>query len=427
MVDWYNPIISHGERALRDTLRDHTHGRIWRITNKNKPLLKPVDFTKLTIEQLLDELKIYEDRHRYIARTQLRQMPGEKVLPALEKWVKNLDKTDKDIDQHKLEALWVYQQFNIVNKNLLDELLKSKTPAIRTAATRVLFYWRDQLPDAETHLIDLINDDAQNVRLQAIISLSHFKTEAAVNALLLAHAKPVDYYTDYALKESFRQLKPIWLDMFKKDKNFLANDSAVAVYLLGSVADAKAMEAPGFIREDPDWQKYSRSALNEKDYEALKDAIAVTKFRSTLLQPTAPTQPKQPLIIHGRTVIELSTVPAKMVFDKTTITVKAGEAITLIFENPDGMPHNVVIAQPGKLSVVGNAADAMAVQKDGYEKSFVPAITEVLFSTPLVQSGKSFRLDFTAPAKTGEYPFVCTFPGHWQTMKGVMKVVRGRW
>lgn len=426
VVDWYNPIISHGERALRDTLRDHTHGRIWRVTNKNKLFLKPVDFTKLTVGQLLDELKIYEDRHRYTVRTQLRQLPAEKVLPAVEKWVKNIEVNDKDVDQHKLEALWVYQQFNMVNKTLLDELLKSKNAAIRTAATRVLFYWRDQLPDAENRLITLVSDDAPNVRLQAVISLSYFNTEAAVKALLLAYTKPVDYYIDYALKESFRQLKPIWLDIFKKDKNFLANDSAVAAYLLGSVADPKLMEAPGFIREDPDWHTYNRAALNDRDYQELKDVIAVTRFRSTLLQPASPTQSKPPLVIPGRTVIELSVVPAKMIFDKTTITVKAKEDITLIFENPDGMPHNVVITQPGKLAIVGKAADAMAAQKDGYEKSFVPAITEVLFSTPLVQSGKSFRLDFKAPAKTGEYPVVCTFPGHWQTMRGIMKVVNSK-
>lgn len=423
VVDWYNPIISHGERALRDTLRDHTHGRIWRISYKGRDLLKPVDFTSLTLEQLLDQLKVYEDRHRYTTYTQLRQMPADKVLPALDKWVKALDANDKDYEQNKLEALWVSQQFHQTNQKLLDELLKSKNEFIRTAATRVLFYSRDQIKDAEKKLIELSADASAKVRLQAIISLSHFKTEASVKALLGTVSKPVDYYIDYALKESFRQLRPVWVELFKKDKNFLANDSATANYLLASVADPKPMEAPGFIREDPEWQKYGRPALSDKDYEALKDAVAVARFRNIPVAPveTAPAK-KEPLVIPGRTVIELGTVPAKMVFDKTSISIKAGAAITLVFENPDGMPHNIVIVKPGTLQKVGTAADAMAAQKDGYEKSFVPAIPEVLFSTPLVQSGKSYRLDFKAPSKAGEYPFVCTFPGHWQTMKGVIKV-----
>ncbi|MBX2923436.1 MAG: HEAT repeat domain-containing protein [Chitinophagaceae bacterium] len=429
VVDWYNPIISHGERALRDPLRDHTHGRIWRITHKNKPLLKPVDFATLPVEQLLNELKVYEDRHRYTVHTQLRQLPAEKVLPALEKWVKELDANDKEVEQHRLEALWVSQQFNQTNKALLQQLLKSPDEMIRTAATRVLFYSRNQVPDAESQLIRLSTDESASVRLQAIISLSHFKTESAVKALLTAVSKPVDYYIDYVLKESFRQLQPVWTGMFKKDKDFLAGDSATADYLLGSVADTKQMEAPGFIRDDPQWRQYGRQGLSDKDYEALKDAVAVTRFLSSRqagATETGSSSPGQPLVIPGRTVVQLSTVPAKMVFDKTTITVKAGEAITVIFENPDGMPHNVVIAKPGMLEKVGKAADAMAAQKDGYEKSFVPSVPEVLFFTPLIQPGKNFRLDFKAPQKSGEYPFVCTFPGHWQTMKGVMKVVSGK-
>jgi len=86
------------------------------------------------------------------------------------------------------------------------------------------------------------------------------------------------------------------------------------------------------------------------------------------------------------------------------------------------MPHNVVIARPGALEKVGKAADAMVAAPDGYQKHFVPAIPEVLHSTPLVPAGEIFRLDFTAPSRAGESPFICTFPGHWQTMKGILKV-----
>src|SRR5690606_10731333 len=79
VVDWYNPIINHGERALRDTLRDHTHGRIWRITYRDRPLLKPLDLTELSTMGLLDQLKAEEDRVRYRVRTLLRQKQGDEV------------------------------------------------------------------------------------------------------------------------------------------------------------------------------------------------------------------------------------------------------------------------------------------------------------------------------------------------------------
>ena len=39
IADWYNPIIQHGEVDFRDPRRDHTHGRIWRVTAKGRPLV----------------------------------------------------------------------------------------------------------------------------------------------------------------------------------------------------------------------------------------------------------------------------------------------------------------------------------------------------------------------------------------------------
>ncbi|HRO44271.1 PVC-type heme-binding CxxCH protein [Agriterribacter sp.] len=423
IVDWYNPIINHGERALRDPLRDHTHGRIWRLTYKHKKLLTPVDLTKLSIEQLLDQLKVYEDRHRYTTRTQLRQLPAETVIPALEKWTAGLDGNDKEYEQNKLEALWVYQQFNHPYEQLLNELLQSKNPYIKTAATRVLFYWRTDIKDAENKLIALSQDSSAKVRLQAIISLSHYNTENTLNALLATTTLPVDDYIDYALKESFRHLKPVWMAMFKKDKNFLFNEPAKARYLLGSLSNEKELQVPGFITDDPAWPKYGYKALTEKDYNELKDVTAVSNFRKNMQAPVERTK-NAAISIPGKTVLRLSAVPARMAFDKTSITVKAGAEVALIFENADGMPHNVVIIKPGSSEKVGKAAEAMAAQKDGYEKSFVPQMPEVLFATPLVNSGENFRLDFTVPDKPGDYPFICSFPGHWQTMKGVIKVVK---
>lgn len=425
VADWYNPIINHGERALRDPLRDHTHGRIWRITYKNKRLSPVVDLTQLPIDQLLDQLKAYENRLRYRVRTQLRQLPAETVIPALQKWIAALDVNDKDYEQNRLEALWLHQQFNRPNEALLNELLKSKDPQIRTAATRVLFYWREAIKDAEDRLISLSQDGSANVRLQAIVSLSHFNTAKTVNALLATTSLPTDYYIDYALQQSFRHLQPVWMAMFKENKQFLANDPEKARRLLSSLSSEKELQMPGFVTDDPAWKRYAYQALSDRDYEELKDVIAVTTFRKSI-DTVAEEIKTAEVSIPGRTVVRLTAVPGRMAFDKTSITVTAGSEIALIFENTDGMPHNVVIIKPGSIEKAGKAAEAMAARKDGYEKSFIPDIPEVLFATPLVNSGKTFRLDFRAPGTPGEYPFICSFPGHWQTMQGVIKVVQVR-
>jgi azurin len=112
-----------------------------------------------------------------------------------------------------------------------------------------------------------------------------------------------------------------------------------------------------------------------------------------------------------------------MKYDISEFTVEAGKEVTITFENPDFMQHNLLILATGSLEKVGKAADAMASESGAAEKNYVPDMPEVLFNTPLVNPEQTVTLSFTAPAEPGEYPFVCTFPGHWRIMQGVMKVV----
>ena len=123
-------------------------------------------------------------------------------------------------------------------------------------------------------------------------------------------------------------------------------------------------------------------------------------------------------------VIRMKTVREEMRFDKKEFTVTAGKQIELVLENPDAMQHNLVIGKPKSMDIIGAAADKLITAKDGAEKNYVPSISQVLAATPLVNPDQTFRLKFTAPATPGDYPFVCTFPGHWRIMNGVMKVTK---
>lgn len=120
----------------------------------------------------------------------------------------------------------------------------------------------------------------------------------------------------------------------------------------------------------------------------------------------------------------IQSVEYQLVFDKKEFTVKAGTNVELIFRNVDEMPHNLLIVKPGKLEVVGEAADRMAGTPDAGKLHFVPQVPDVLFATRLLMIDESDTLSFKAPALPGDYPFVCTYPGHWRTMNGIMKVVR---
>lgn len=278
VLDWYNPIINHGERALRDPMRDHSHGRVWRITYKNNNLLEPMKFSHFSIYELLENLKKYEDRLRYRVRTQLRQFDAKEVVPILDKWLSDLDIEDPLYDQHRLEALWVFQQFNSPRESLLDELLGSESDEIRTAATRVLFYWKDKIEEGEKKLIELASDESMKVRLQALVSLTHINSEISLDIFLEALDLPRDYYIEYVLKENFRRLKPIWWKNFVTDPNFLINDIEKAHYLFRTLTDEEEFEMPGFLHGDPDWKKYTWNLLTTDDFTEVKNKELVEGF-----------------------------------------------------------------------------------------------------------------------------------------------------
>ena len=123
-------------------------------------------------------------------------------------------------------------------------------------------------------------------------------------------------------------------------------------------------------------------------------------------------------------VIALKVVQNVMKFDKELLQVKAGTTVQIVFQNPDFMQHNFVLIKPKTLDKVGEAADKMAQDPNGAKVSYVPKMPEVLQSTPLVNPEGKFTLTFKVPALPGDYPYICTFPGHWRLMKGVMKVTK---
>lgn len=206
IVDWHNALIGHLQHNLREPNRDHSHGRIWRVTYKDRPLLKPAKIAGEPIDGLLDLLKEPEDRTRYRARRELAERDSAEVIAATKKWVAALDPTDGDHEHRLLEALWLHQTHNIVDEELLGALLKAKDYRARAAATRVLRYWRDQLKQPVALLKDRINDPHPRVRLEAVVTCSFFPAEKIQEATLDVLNHDVDTYLEYALDETIRYL-----------------------------------------------------------------------------------------------------------------------------------------------------------------------------------------------------------------------------
>jgi len=784
-VDWHNPLIGHMQHHIRDPNRDKIHGRVYRVTYENRPLLKAPKIAHQPIPDLLELLKSREDRVRYRTRIELSGRKTDAVIAAVDEWVKKLDPADKDYEHHRLEALWIHQHHNVVNETLLKQVLRSPDYRARAAATRVLCYWLDKVKASDDLLQRQADDKHPRVRLEAVRAASFLRSERAPEIALTILKHSTDKYLDFTLSETMRQLEPWWKKAIASGKPFAENNPAAMQYLLAKIPtpdlvkahrnkaiftallnrhqiakkyrqealaglanlngtsemqellqaikrmDAnqmghanhvlydlalllteKSQKELGEVRNELDrmadsskkpltkqigyvalsmadrstdrvWQKaigsvgslkrfleaiplipddklrsglYSRvnpllaalpqplnqkvqhhkgtfgrfvrielpgkrriltlaevqvyidgknvarngrasqkstafggvasraidgnadgvygrgsqthskepdrkpwwevdlgqefpiekivvwnrsernglyakrldrftvkvldaqrkpvfekkrnkapatqvafllqgdpagsirhSAMNALTYmpgheavvcrtlsKMLMDAkdrhevvlalhrIPKYKWPKELVRPVvddivahvAKVPPKQRVETQildelqlgndlaailpatqakrvrsqlgklGVQIIMIRPVPLKMLFDRTEIAVEAGKPVQIVFENIDIMPHNLVITNPGKMKEIGMAAERMATQPDAYARQFIPSSPDVLFHTRLLQSRETQKLRFIAPTKTGDYSFVCTFPGHWRRMYGVMHVVK---
>ncbi|WP_025764234.1 PVC-type heme-binding CxxCH protein [Dyadobacter tibetensis] len=123
-------------------------------------------------------------------------------------------------------------------------------------------------------------------------------------------------------------------------------------------------------------------------------------------------------------IVKIKAIREEMKYDVTDFKAVAGKTVEIVFENPDAMQHNIVFGKPNTMEVIGTAADKMITDAKGAEKNYVPNIPQIIAASPLVNPGQTYRLRFVVPDQPGDYPFVCTFPGHWRLMTGVMRVVK---
>jgi azurin len=115
-------------------------------------------------------------------------------------------------------------------------------------------------------------------------------------------------------------------------------------------------------------------------------------------------------------VVEI-TANDQLKFSTVEINVKAGEKVTLTLKNIGTMPkesmgHNWVLLKEG--------TDLEAFEKAAISvPDHIPANDpNVIAHTKLLGPGESDTIEFTVPA--GSYTFICSFPGHYQSMMGIL-------
>ncbi len=293
LSDWHNVIIGHMQHNVRDPNRDHKHGRIYRITATGRPLQKIAPIDGQPIPALLENLKHPTDGVRHRTHIELSERDTKEVIAATQAWMKQFDPNKKEDAHNLLEALWIHQQHNVRNIELLGQLQKSPELHARNAANVVQHLW--------------------------------FNVEASMHGGVIA----------------------------------------------------------GEVEE------------NAQKSGVLSDTPELTTIR-------------------------VATLPERMMYDVKELNVKAGKKVRLTFANPDFMPHNILLVNPGKVDEI--AIKAMALGAKGFDTGFIPESTDILWHSKLLDHGKEQVIEFTAPTKPGDYPYVCSFPGHYLIMRGVMHV-----
>ena len=192
VVDWHNVLVGHMQHNARDPLRDHVHGRIYRITYPSRPLVKPAKIADASIGELLDNLKLPEYRSRYRTKRELRGRDVTEVSTQLKDWVKALDKNDAKYEHHVLEALWVSWGLNKIDTDVLEQTLAAKDFRARAAAVKVLRYTGHQVSNQADLLMVAAKDENPRVRLEAFVAASWLDKEIGLPIIEAAGKLPLD-------------------------------------------------------------------------------------------------------------------------------------------------------------------------------------------------------------------------------------------
>ncbi len=149
--DWHNVIIGHMQHNIRDPNRDHKHGRVYRVVNTKKPLQEPVAIDGEPVAALLKNLTHPSIHVRQRIRVELSERPSDEVIAEVKKWTATLDAKKKEDAIAMLEALWVHQQHNVRDRELLDAVMASPQKHAAIAAATVKHHW--DVVDPAKHVV----------------------------------------------------------------------------------------------------------------------------------------------------------------------------------------------------------------------------------------------------------------------------------
>ena len=214
VCDWYNSIICHQDDPFRHPDRDFTHGRIWRITNKNKPTIKRPELKQASKEQLYSNLTSPERWTRYQTKRLLARRHPVFATWLATRWKSGL--AHEQNEQLLLEIVSALESVEEPDADLLRDLVGADDHRGRAYAARVAGRWHDRIPNALKVLARLAKDPHPLVRMEAVVACAHVPDARAAEVAAIVADQPMDYDLDYALSQALHHLKDHWIPAFQR-------------------------------------------------------------------------------------------------------------------------------------------------------------------------------------------------------------------
>ena len=232
VADWFNPIINHYQVSLRHPDRDYTHGRIWRISAKDRPPATPPNVETLEPEGLLPQLGSSEKWVREQTRRLLvDHSGGPRLADAIERFLLSVEPSDAENSLLLVEGAGVLESRGPVSDALLDHLQSSSDPYVRAVVPRIMGRSSEPRERDRDRLGSSLRDPHPRPRLEAVIACANRPGPESLPLALTALEEELDPFLDYALRQAVHSLESHWVNADTNASGEISNPDHLAFAL----------------------------------------------------------------------------------------------------------------------------------------------------------------------------------------------------